>query len=101
MVDIPNKPVNGSFQNDPLFLQLQSFYQQISEIPKEVLIVGSSNPVFKNHIYPTFMAKLKSGKNYTKLGENADSVMERIVHLDKRMRNLDCNRLVKKFLVKI
>lgn len=89
---MPNVPINGSIQEDTFFLQLQSFYQQLNEIPREVLIVEGSVPYFTDSIHQVFMSKVKSGQDYMKIGESLESVMTHVSYLDKRMRTLDCGR---------
>jgi hypothetical protein len=57
LVDRPDVPINGTLEDDDLFSYMQTFYQNLSRIPKEVLIIQKIGPVFKQRSYEVIIFK--------------------------------------------
>lgn len=51
LVDRPDVPINEDLEKDELLMFMQNFYQNLSRIPREVLIIQEIGPVFKNPLY--------------------------------------------------
>jgi hypothetical protein len=69
---------------------MQAFYQNLSQVPREAMIVQELGVLFKDKIYEVFMSKLKTGKDYLKIGDNRKNVLSRSPDVRKRMKLLDC-----------
>jgi hypothetical protein len=51
LVGRPDVPIAAKIEDDEFFSSMQTFYQNLSRIPQEVLIIQKVGPIFKEISY--------------------------------------------------
>ncbi|KAI6198901.1 hypothetical protein M3Y96_00569500 [Aphelenchoides besseyi] len=94
-----DRPLETTFEKDEYYTTMQKFYTELGEIPREVLIIMESFPIFPNVPIREVESRMKTGKPLNTIGNEPQLLRQRTPGIIRRMEHIECPKCLKLDLI--
>ncbi|KAI6212702.1 hypothetical protein M3Y94_00059300 [Aphelenchoides besseyi] len=94
-----DRPLETTFEQDEYYTTMQKFFTELGEIPREVLIIMESFPIFSNVPIREVESRMKTGKPLNTIGNEPQFIRQRTPGITKRMEHIECPKCLKLNLI--
>ncbi|KAI6192599.1 Acyl-transf-3 domain-containing protein [Aphelenchoides besseyi] len=88
-------PINGNLKDDKMFQYMSNFYGNLSTMVKEVMLLPSMHPGFKEHVREKLQSQLAENITNKAISETRSEQLQYLPGIRNRLEQIECDRCVK------